>query len=580
MSDWATLNPTQLMPPEVVTAISTVAGLLEDVLSGPAGLSVPLTPTLPSPLDAARDVANALLDTLQALLKGGRVHMLPIPIVKTPPVTIRPALPPTLDDLQAALDIALGPSSTAAADAYASMIAKTGGNAGFYNAFAQSLMDLADLNRPQYDAQHDAVVMVTLLVGAPRYATITGAATTLDLIVKPKGGNTMAARTLPVPQNVVGRVVGVSAPPGVGIRLDWDPPKDPIAPPYFPGVRFSVRRYAVIRSSSPKLQSATSVLELFPTQALTEGMTSGDHKVVAIGSGKNSAFLDTEAPIDATKPQFYCVTWEVEVTENNEAPVTLLFSRLSSVVKAVPKSPTPQQTGQSPDWTTTDSAINLFPGLAAGAQGLIEKARVLLKPSSSSLDKVNGAIAIAASATQRIAARSKELIDDVKRLATALSTPMPSLYITQMSSATGGNAFLMAELARRLNDKTDPARPPFDGGEYVCGVCIVAGAPRLADLASVITFFESLFGPADATNPLIGIVTAIDTVVTQAEAAVFGPNMKPLTPAQAAGVDSATGLPPVPITPVIADTGTPVATSDPANPNASDTNVTPTSELC
>jgi hypothetical protein len=580
MSDWKTVNPNQLVPAEVVSAITTIADLINTVLSEPASLSVPTAPSLPSPLDAARAVANALLDTLSSILKGGRVHMLSIPIVKTPPVKPPPALPPTLNDLQAALDIVLGPSSTAAADAYASMVAKTGGNAGFYNAFAQSLMDLADPNRPQYDAQHDAVVMLTLLVGAPRYASITSAATTLDLIVKPKGGNTMAARTLPVPQSVVGRVVGASVPPGVGIRLDWDAPKDPIAPLYFPGVRFHVTRYAVIRSSSAKLQAASSVLELFPTQALTEGMTSGDFKVIAIGSGKNSAFLDTETPIDPKVPQYYCVTWEVEVSENGGATVTLPFSRLSSVVKVTPKVPTPPQTGESPDWVATDSAINLFPGLSAGAQALIEEARVLLKPSASPLDKINDAITLATGASQRIAARSKELIDDVKRLSTALSSPMPSLYVTQMASATGGNAFLMSELARRLNDKADSTRPPFDAGEYVCGVCFVAGAPRLADLASIITFFEALFGPAAATNPLMGIVAAIDTVVTQAETAVFGPDMRPLTPAQAAGVDPATGLPPVPSTPVIADSGTPVATLDPANPNAGDTNVTPTSELC
>lgn len=579
MSEWATLNPNQLLPTEVVTAINALANLISQVLEVPAALSVPATPSLSS-LDAARAVANTLLDTLSSLLKGGRVHMLPIPIVKTPPAAPPPALPPTLGDLQAALDVVLGPSSTAAADAYASMIVKTGGNAGFYNSFAQSLMDLADLNRPQYDAQHDAVVMVTLLVGAPRYAAITSAATTLDLIVKPKGGNTMAARTLPVPQSVVGRVVGASVPPGVGVRLDWDPPKIPVTLPYFPGVRFAVRRYAIIRSSSMKLQAATSVLELFPTQALTEGMTSGDYTVVAIGSGKNSAYLDTDATIDATKPLYYAVTWEVDVSENGGDAVTLPFSRLSGVVKVVPKAPAPQQSGQTPDWIATDSAINLFPGLAAGAQSLIEEARVLLKPSTSPLDKINGAIAVAAGATQRVAARSKELLDDVKRLSAALSSPMPSLYITQMSSATGGNAFLMAELAKRLGDKADPTRPPFDAGEYVCGVCIVAGAPRLADLASVIAFFEALFGPAAATNPLLGIIAAIDTVVTQAETTVFGPDMRPLTPAQAAGVDPATGLPPVPSTPVITDDGTAVATTDRANPNAGDTNVTPTSELC
>lgn len=580
MSEWATLNPNHLIPTEVITAISTIADLISTVLSLPASLSVPSIPSLPTAADAARAVANALLDTLQSLLNGGRIHMITIPIAKTIPTAPPPSLPPTLDDLQAALQITLGPSNTSAADTYARMVAKSGGNAGFYNQFAQSLLDPSDPNRPQYDAQHDAVVMLTLLVGAPSYAAITSAAATLDLLVKPKGGNSMAARTLPNPQNVVGRVVGASTPPGIGVRLDWDAPLDSITARYFPGVRFTVNRYAVIRSTDAKARSATNVLDLFPTQSLSVGLTSGASKVVAIGSGKNSAYLDTDASLDPATPLYYCVAWEVEVSENDAPTTTIPFGKLSNVVKVAPRAPSPPQTGQSPDWIATDSALKLFPSLASAANALIEEARVLLKPSATPSDKIGDAITLATSAAQRVASRATELLDDVKRLAAALSAPIPSLYITQMSSESGGNAFLMAELARRLADTADPTRPPFDNGEYVCGVCIVAGAPRIADLAATLAFFEALFGPAAPTNPLMGIIASIDTAVTQAETAVFGPDMRPLTPAQAAGVDPATGLPPVPSTPAIANDGTPVATTDPQNPNAGDTNVTPTSELC
>lgn len=579
MTTWAKINPNQFLPSSIASAVTTIADALTSVLAAPASLSVPSLPSGPSAADAVRGVINALLDTVSGLLQAGRIHTLAIPIAKTIPQQPPPSLPPTLNDLQAALDITLGPSSTAAADAYAQLIQKNGGNAGFYNAFAASLMDVADENRPQYDAQTDAVAMAVLLVGSPSYGSITQAASTLDLLFKPKAGNTMAARTIPSPQNVSAAIVGASTNPGVGVRLDWQAPADTITARYFPGVSFTVSRYAVIRSTSPKAQSATTVLDLFPTQTLTEGMTSGPHKVIAIGSGKNSAFLDTDANLDAKTPYYYCVAWEVKVSENGSSS-TLPFNKISNVTKVVPRAPAPQQTGTAPDWIATGSAIDAFPPLSTIAQQMIEETRVLLKPSPDAPSALTAAATLAAGATQRIGARSTELIDDVNRLATALANPIPSMYVTQMTSTTGGNAFLMSELARRLNDTSDPTRPPFDNGEYVCGVCFVAGAPRLADLAAIIAFFDSLFGPATAANPLMGVLAAIDTVVTAAETAVFGPNMGPLPPATVATVDPLTGLPPLAATPAIANDGTAVTTNDPKNPDAGFTNVTPTSELC
>lgn len=579
MNSWTNVNPNQLLPSEVTIAVTKLADVLAGILETPASIGIPTPPAVPSPLDAARVVVNALLDTMSSLINGGRIHILQVPIAKTIPIKPAPSLPPTLDDLQAALDVTLGPSNTTSADAYANMVAKTGGNAGFYTAFAESLFDVQDLNRPQYEAQTDAVAMVVLLVGASSYSSILSAAATLDLLVKPTAGHGMAARTIPVPQSVTATVVGASVPPGVGVRVDWDAPPPNFTSQYFPGVRYQINRYAIIRSTDARIQRASTVLDLFPTQALTEGMTSGANKVIAIGSGKNSAYLDTDASLDPSVPQYYCVAWECTVAENNTSS-TLAFNRISNVTKVAVRAPAPQQTGTDPEWSATKSAINAFPDLARVTNTLIEQARVALKPSTSPLDDINAAITLTSGASQRIAARSTELISDIERLASALSRPIPSLYVTQMSSTTGGNAYLLAELAKRLGDTTDPSRPPFDNGEYVCGVCLVAGAPRIADLAATLTFFESLFGPAGASNPLLGVLAAIDTVVTQAETAVFGPDMKPIIGGAASTVDPATGLPPIPPTPAISSAGVPVASNSPANPNAGDTNVVPTSELC
>lgn len=573
MNAWATIDANKLVPKELVDAVTVLAGVLENALEGlQAKLDVvknlPSIPEIPS---AATAVIEALLDTLDGLLSGGRIHMLAIPISKTPPQPETPPVPPTLQDLQDVLDVTLGPTTAADTDAYARMIEKNGGNAGFYKAFAESLMDLSDPNRPQYEEQHDAVAMATLLVGAPSYAAAVSAASALELLVRPKGSaGSLTARTVPVPQGLSAKPVATTSGQGVGVRLTWEPPVDAYQARYFPGVVITVKRYAVIRSTSARMVSARSVLDLFSTQTLTKGLTSGEHVVVAVGTGRNAAYLDADAPVDG--PAYYAVAWECE---SREAGVTTLipFDRLSPVAKVEARAPTPPQTGTSPDWTATPSALGVFPGVEAAAKQLIEGARVLTPPSPNPTKRLAGAVSRVKDVSARLSTRSSNLAADFQRLSTALSRAMPSLHVTRMANATGGNAFLLAELAKRLGDTRDPTRPPFDHGEYVCGVCFVAGAPRIADLASIIAFFDALFGPADPANPLLGVLEAIDTVVTQAETTVFGQDMTP-----AGG--PLTGLPPAPASSVIADSGKPVATDDPANPNAGATNVTPTADLC
>jgi hypothetical protein len=583
MTAWVTIKPNDLIPSALVTAIKSAGSALSTALeAASAALTLPKIPSLPATPDPITAVVESILKTIEELLKGGRIHTLAIPITKQLPQPVPPPLPPTLIDLQDMLGINLGSAVANDTDAYSQLLRSSSGNAGFFNAFATSISDPLDLNRPQYLNQTDAVAMAVMLVGAPTYAAIAAAASTLDVLTTPRAGNTFAARTVPIPQNLRAKVVGASKAPGVGMHLDWDAPQATFSLLYFQGVAMTVTRYAIIRSTSNKVQSAQSVFNLFPTQALTEGLESTDkaHKVIAVGTGKNSSYLDADKSLKPGTTYYYTVAWEVSVAEGNTSTI-LPFDRLSNVVKEMLRAPTPAQTGASPNWDATDSAIDVFPTISRAANVMIEEARVLLKPREASADVLKVSIAAVNDVSKRAATRLTELTDVINRLTAALSKPIPSLYVTQMSSVSGGNVFLLAELAKRLNDRTDTSRPPFDDGQYVCGVCFVAGAPRLADLAAVIAFFETLFGPADATNPLLGVLDAIDTLVTQAETAVFQPNMTQFPPGtDLTNINPATGRPVVPSTPVVSVSGVPVATDSPENPNAGDTNVTPTSQLC
>jgi hypothetical protein len=300
--------------------------------------------------------------------------------------------------------------------------------------------------------------------------------------------------------------------------------------------------------------------------------------VFAIGSGKNSSYLDTSPPNDDGSSVYYCVAWETSVVEPS-GTTTLEFDRVSTVIKVVQAAPPPAQTGSPPDWSSFGAAADVFPALATSVQTVIERAKLLVNGRPSPASRISNALTVASAMADRLETRATDLMADVDSLAASLARPLPSLYVTQMSSGTGGNAFLMSELSRRLGNISDPTRPPFDHGEYVCGACFVAGAPRLADLATAIAFFEALFGPATATNPLMGILAAIDTAVTATEATVFGPDLQPLS-AGSSPVDPLTGRPLAPATPVISAGGVPVSTSDVENPNQGNTNVTPLSELC
>lgn len=579
MAQWNVIDASQLIPKDLVSAVRSASELATDAIEalGADIAAVASLPSLPDLPDPAAVAALAIVAALDALVAGTKVHVVMIPVSKVIPDPMPPRAPATVDDLQAWLDIRLG-STTGTAEAYQALVAGAGGNAGFYRAFLESLFDAGDPNRPQFFGQSDAVTMTVVMAGAASYASVAHAASVIDQLIRPPGsGGGAGGRVIPVPQGVTARPVAAATGGRIAVQVSWEPPQHVITLPYFPGLSMVVRQYAVIRVTSPRATSVRGVLDLFSTQTLVEGMVAKDAKVIAVGSGLNSRFLDSSPPTDTSTPLYYCVVWEVDVIEPS-GTVTMPFDQVSNVVKVAATAPPPTSTGSPPDWRTVASALDTFPGLSDLVRRVLAQLDTLVGGSPSPTSRLASALEQASGMAQRLSARAGDLLVDVDRLQASLSRPLPSLHAIQLTSGTGGNAFLAAELARRLGDLSDPGRPAFDASEYVCGVCVVAGAPRLADLAPVITLFGSLVGPANGTNPLVSVLTAIDTVITQAETTVFDPGLRPIAPAQ--GVDPLTGRPPVLVTSAVSVRGVPVTTEDSENPNQGDTNITPTSALC
>lgn len=613
MSNWKSVQLSSILPQEIVSAVTTVTDIVSQFIALEKQ-AVNIAKVYQSALggggpDILGTLIKAVVDIIEGALQAGKVHVLFIPITKHVPPEARSALPPTLEALtiEAGWDLEQPsvPFSSGSVTAYTELTGKTGGNAGFYSTFLQSLNDALDPSRPLYLSQGDAVAMTVLMLGAPAYSDAASYASTLGRIFKPPTNSDLAAGTVPVPQNLRARVLASQTSPRIAVRLDWDNAPPIFRPPYFPGVAIVVKRYAVIRSVNPAAAGASSVLDLFTTQDLKKGTTSPDQKktstVIATGNGLNSTFVDDEEELDKTLTYFYFVAWETSITESGKT-TTFAFDRLSNVCKTRVAAPVPVK-GVPPDWMAYGSPLALIPELDVQVKAMLEKIRALGDRQGGGVSgALSNALDMALANLDRLATQLDQANAAFAQLGAVFGAPLPGIYTTAIAG-TGGNTFLAAELAKRLQDKTDTSRPPFDGDEYVLGVCIVAGGPRLPDIQPVIDLLASLFQPSAASNPLFDVLTSLDAVITTVEQRVFTQDMKSLTVAPDGTVtlpeplpvpgttttisvldvtefDNNTGLPKAPDRPVIADDGTPIAGDAPNNPNAGNTNQKDPGELC
>lgn len=580
MSAWKALNPNGFLPTSLTSALQGNAALLQAAalpVVSPTRLLARL-PALPVPPDPTATVITAVLDTLQALLASGQIHVLSIPIARQDAAPRNPVLPASMDNLAGIAAAQLGPTTADTTSAYANLRGNTGGNAGFYQDFVAALNNPLDPNRPQYTNASDAVFMAVVMVGAPTLAPLNAAAATLSVLTRPVGGADLTANIVPVPNDVKAKVISTPSQPRIGVRLTWRPAN--IRPSrYFPRATFQISRFAVIRSTDMRVLQARTVLDIFATDQLTEGLTVGGNTVLKVGAGFNTTYLDT-API-VNKPSYYVIAWECHCTEAG-VTTTLPFGRLSASVKISAPTPTPANTGQRVAWRASANVLGAFPRVERTVQLLLDQARAALPQVPVPNVQLTKALTLTAEGNARIAARAAELLDDAARLATSLARPIPSMYQTQMTSARGGNAYLMTELARRLGDTTDTSRPPFDSGEYVCGLCFVAGASRLADLADIIALFGLLFNVPTPDRAIVDVLNVVDTLVTQAENAVFADDGRPVSSSVDAPLDPLTGRPPAASAGAtsITDTGAPARPADATNPNAGFTNRIDLATLC
>lgn len=600
MGNWESFNLSSLVPPEVPQAITTLTSIVNQFLTlYKEGLNIAelyqklLSGDGPDILQVA---VQALIDVIEGLFQAGKVHMLFVPMPKRYPDDSGPALPPTIDDIAYDYGFDLQQAGLAfsanAQQAYSSLISDQGGNNGFYRTFIEALNDPLDPNAPQYFSPGDAVTMVVLMCGAPTFAGLVDVATSFNRAFRPQVSGDLTARMVPVPQNLQAFVIALPKATNMGVQLSWDPPQDTYNSPYFPSVNLSVVKYAVIRSTDPRALSASSVLDFFTTRDLTVGLTSTDQakasKVIAIGTGLNASYVDNDDSLDPTKTYYYCVAWQVQTTERGVV-TTLPYDRVSNVVKTTIRYIALSKQATPPNWDARGSLLDIVPDLGVSIRTLLAEIQTLAgRQTGGASGALSATLALVEQNLTEFGNRLDDLNAQAARLNALFATPLPGLYATQITGI-GGNAFLAGELAARLNDRTDTSRPPYDDDEYVVGVCLVAGGPRLPDIQPIIDFLAMLFHTTPAENPLMSALNALGGVVQTQETYVFGQNMQALpqnpdgtvtlpdgSTVAANQIDPSTGLPFATNNPVINDAGQAVPANDPSNPNAGNTGVQPT----
>ena len=636
---WHALNLNKIVPQDILSLISSAASMLDDYLKvalvainvAEAAEEV-FAVTVAAVADAYGVLVKGLVDIIEGFLQAGKVHLLFIPIPKQlgkDGVATPPTVPSTLNEIAYSLGMSLTDSDVAglkeandlaylaaalpavaaqygdAADPYAQLRNKgTGGNAGFFNTFLASLYDQADPNRPMYVSPGDAVGCTVILAGAASVADMLKVANAFTRLFHPNASAGLASRLVPTPQNVRTTVIAAPAAKKMAVQISWDPAKPSFDTPYFPSASVRVQQYALIRSTSPKAMNARHVLDLFATADLVEGLTSIDadksSQVIAIGAGTYNIYVDS-SPLDPTKTYYYCVAWQVEVVEGT-AETLLPWDLLSTVSKANMRRVPVGTRGTPPDWTAVGSAIDVIPTVSVVIRTLLAQVSAIGNRATSGPGAVVSAGLEALKANvQALTNRVIDINATIQRIAAMFKEELPALYATEFHGL-GGVPYIVQELSRRLGDTSDTSRPPFDSNEYVLGVVIVAGGPRMPDIQAAVDLLGLLFGSPSVDSPLYTTLASMDGLINHLEerilrpdlvTPVLAPNGLPVDPGDpasspqsvatytAAGgnIDPATGLPVVVPAQVIANDGTGTTTSSPTNPNIGATNQPPTVQV-
>lgn len=557
MSNWSNLSFDGVLAPiqaitsgisKVTSAITTALNIQRTLLKTISTLMLDLFNVQALIIKAALTAIQTILDSY---FKGGKIHLLVVPIRKQPPYKLENLFSgPQLDDSWALSDELTDQERTDFEEAVNQVMAADQGNEGYARTVLESLDDLGDDSRPQY-GDDGAIYAVVVLAGAQNIIGI------LDLLLAIQGilgvslkGNTLLPPTIETsPQDLKATTVASQNTPRIGVFLEWGNPPPLITLDTFDGSFLRVQEIAIIRSTSDEAMVAQDWSSFFISQPAALGeneteksnvLTSLDDQTTVIKQFKffaaRTSYVDDDKDLKKNTDYYYAVAFRYAIapppgTDGKTTYVTQNFHKISNVVKVRVTDAIPTvRGGVPPDWLTHPSPLDLIPDLKFYFQLIQVYIESLKVQGSGAKTAIESYIKFLEAEIQRYNDFQTDVVNRIARLAKLFQLPAAGVYVTTIELSSGGNDAFKRELVKRLTDSSDTSAPPFFRNGLTAGFVVLAGATNPAEIAPVKTLISLLFGSSGANTAFENAVNSIDAALSAAEQITFSDDMQPGTP--------------------------------------------------
>lgn len=551
---------------KVTSAITTVLTIQKTLLQTIAALMLDLLNIQALLIKAALSAIQVILDSY---FKGGKIHLLIVPIRKQAAYKLNTEFSgPLADDEWAIYDELTEQQRTDFQETVKQVMEADQGNEGFARTIIESLDDLGDDNRPQYD-EAGAIYAVVVLAGAQNIVGI------LDLLQAIQGimgitlrGNTLIPPAIETsPQDLKVTPIASQTTTRIGVLLEWRNPPPLITLSNFDGSYLRVQEVVVIRSTNDEAMMAQDWSSFFISQPTELGeneseksdvLTSLDDETKVIKqfkffSGRNT-YVDDDTSLKKNTDYYYATAFRYAIApppgpDGKLEYITQNYHKISSVVKVRVTDDVPStRGGVPPDWLTHPSPLDLIPDLRfyfTLIQAYIESLKV---QGSGAKTAIESYIKFLEAEIKRYQDFQIEVVNRIARLAKLFQLPAAGIYVTTIDLSSGGNNAFKRELIQRLTDTTDESAPPFFRNGLTAGFVALAGATNPAEIAPVKTLMSLLFGGSSVSTAFEQAVASIDAVLAEAETITLGEDMQsgtaPETPVSYKTFDdSMTGVP-------------------------------------